>query len=1065
MHRKIKKYRFLILLALVFITVFSITTHITRKAYAVDEDLTKLSETQGATLQIGDTLYTIENIYDRDGLNNLKNGIEEYRKENKINTFIEIYEDVIDLLTTNAANIQAENIDKVVYFYNSKFYSDINHTTLYKKEDGTEYKTLAELINTTTEDLVVSLLTQYNVSTNENWEPSTNVILFRGDSDGLRFIEVKNKITLNMKPTETGSLTLDGYRTNIQTSYTPIRAASGSTINIYDNVVIKEFHCTTNGGVMYLDGGTINIHGGIFYNNKAGANGGFITCNNGTFNIYDGIFANNTAATGGGVFRLNFTSGVGTVNFVGGVFVNNSTTSNGGAIWINSGTLNIENTTIYNNSSTETGGVIYMSSGEINMTDSLIYNNQASKNGGVIYLSGGNLEINDGFIGLPTKDDITYGNKSLNGSGGAIYVNGGNMTINNGNITANEAINGNGGALYVNTGTFTVNNGLISNNKSISGGGVYVSGGSVTVNDGTIESNYATENGGGIYSTSTSEITINILGGNITNNTALLQGGGIGVKLTSNSISTLNIGGTSIDNISAKPLYIKDNTSTESGGGMSIEGNVLVNVYNGEIDNNTTSKDGGGINVSSGGGVLVYGGNIINNQATNNGAGVNIGNNGKFTMLGGSISNNKSTSGDGGGIYLNSGEFDVEEGIISNNTAQNGGGSYVNSATFKLVGGSFNNNTAALNGGGFYIGDNSTVTLSNGDVKNNIATNGGGFYQTQISNTTTTELSGDCIVTNNESTSGNGGGIYIDGGSTFRIIGGKVTYNKATSTTTETVLAKESTSGVGGGVYILKGIFTMYDESDNPGTAAIYGNTATFAADDLFASGEETSFDAISVIAMSKDDAYKSADSWFEDYPENEEHITLNYEDRNDSDSTNDAIISSGRFKDSVLIEEKIVATTVLYRNCNDYIAITMGNSIGALKIKVTDENVSSKHTFIYKIDSCSNDDCTKINENASIEVVVTKNEDTIIASVPSGKYKISLLEPWTWRFNNKVNFKVTENSVTKDKGKNNYVTINIYTEQTTEVDTLYTYSNKNWLFESDTTEWINNGGVQYEEN
>ena len=72
------------------------------------------------------------------------------------------------------------------------------------------------------------------------------------------------------------------------------------------------------------------------------------------------------------------------------------------------------------------------------------------------------------------------------------------------------------------------------------------------------------------------------------------------------------------------------------------------------------------------------------------------------------------------------------------------------------------------------------------------------------------------------------------------MIGGKVTYNQATATSRSNITAKESVSGVGGGVYILNGIFTMYDELDNPGNAAIFGNIADVAADDLFASGNNT---------------------------------------------------------------------------------------------------------------------------------------------------------------------------------------------------------------------------------
>ena len=112
---------------------------------------------------------------------------------------------------------------------------------------------------------------------------------------------------------------------------------------------------------------------------------------------------------------------------------------------------------------------------------------------------------------------------------------------------------------------------------------------------------------------------------------------------------------------------------------------------------------------------------------------------------------------------------------------------------------------------------------------------------------------------------------------------------------------------------------------------------------------------------------------------------------------------------------------------------------------------------FIYKIESCLNDTCTKTNNDTTINVVVTKGNDTFIGSVPSGIYKISLISDWSWRFKNSVNYQVTENSIKKDKGTNNSVIVNIYTEQTTDVETNYNY--KSWLFKSIINEWINKGG------
>ena len=1026
-----------------------------KNTYAVDPDLSNLTETNSATVEIGGIAYTVNNKNDTDNLLKLKRAIDNYRQTN-LNTYHKIHEQAVGFLIENAESIQKENIATTVYYYSGKFYTDSAHSQLLYKTGTTQYSNMQDLLNNATEDMVVSLLTEYRVASTESWEPNVNIILFRGDQDGKRFLEVNVNQTLTMKPTENGSLTIDGYRERIQTSYTPMRAGTGSTINIYDRVIIKDFYCTTNGGVMYLDGGTINIYGGIFYNNKAGATGGFISCNNGTFNVTDGIFANNTSGSGGGVFVIKYPSNIGTANFTGGVFVNNSSSGQGGTIRLESGTVQLSNTVIYNNSTSSEGGVVYMKGGSLTISNSLIYDNQSTSQGGAIYMTAGNFHMTSGYIGIEKDDSNTErANKTTSSSGGGIYVNGGNVLMEGGYISSNEALNGNGGGLYVTGGTFTMNNGTISSNDSQNGGGAYINGGNVTINNGVIENNNATIDGGGLYANSTQTIEIDVLGGTITNNNAGNRGGGIGINITSSTPSRLNVGGTSLTDIGINPLEISNNEAPTSGGGMYVNGNVVVNIYNGSIKKNITSGIGAGLSVSENGEVFVNGGIIEENESIGHGAGVNIGTNGKFSMYGGEIKGNISSAGSGGGVYLNSGNYSMENGTISFNKAIDGAGAYVQSAQFILTGGKFANNEAKENGGGFFIGDGSTVNLSDGIINNNKAINGGGFYQTKDSNETTTNISGNCIINANQAIHGNGAGVYIDGGSTFRMIGGKITYNTASLTAplkTDT-LAKDSEAGVGGGVYILNGTFTMYDESGNPGTAAIFGNTADYAADDLFSSGTNTSFDAIAVADMVKDGEYKTADYWFEDFPQDESHITLNKNNREDSNPNNDTIVSYDRYKNIEDADKKAVATTVLYRNCKDYIAITMGNSIGTINISVEDtENSIAAHSYIYKIESCDADNCNINNPDVSLKVVVQKDKPVQITNLATGYYRISIVPNWSWRYDETIKYTIIENSKTRTKN-NKYVDVIVYTEQTTEVKTDYTMNNKLYLSKTDITE------------
>lgn len=779
------------------------------------------------------------------------------------------------------------------------------------------------------------------------------------------------------------------YRFNI----TDISIGSSSNFTVTGGTIKANIATVTSASKTTLSiSDNANIIGNIYLQNgiKANISGGKLT---GRIRMTKGSFT----MTGGEI-----TDGVANdteINYFG---------ANGGAVSVEGGNFMMSGGTIHSSTADENGGIVYVNGGTFNMDGGEIYAGKAI-NGGGIYVNSGTATITAGNIG-----NITTTNIATTGNGGGIYVAGGNVNYKGGNIVYNEAEQGNGGGIYVSGGTITMSGGTLHSNKATNGGGIYVSGGSITINSGDIGTNDSTSNiatsgnGGGIY-VATGDATIT--GGNITYNKA----------------------------------------NQGNGGGLYLEGGIIT--MDGGILHSNYATNGGGVYVSSGS-ITISSGSIgeenkHNIATTGNGGGIYVAT-GDATITGGNIDHNKAEQGNGGGLYLEGGNFIMNNGSINYNNSINGGGAYITESTFELNGGSFISNTATSNGGGFYIGDNSTVKLSDGSVGKNTAQNGGGFYQTQDTNTTTTSLSGNCNVYENSSLLGNGGGVYINGGSTFRMIGGLIIYNKSTLENTNTsTIALDSTSGVGGGVYILKGTFSMYDENGNKGTAAIFGNTAEFAADDLFASGIETSFDAIPVLDMEKADAYKTADSWFEDYPINESHITLNYNNRNDGNTSNDTIISPGRYKDQEDVENKIVATTVLNRNCTDYIAITMGNSIGSIVVDITDNKILRAHSFIFRIESCSTDKCTDLAPDLRLEVAVQKGQPQTVIAVPTGLYKITIVPTWSWRYNTQVKYTLTENSITKDPVTNNYTSFNVYTEQSTIVDTSYTITNKKFLSKS----------------
>ena len=86
------------------------------------------------------------------------------------------------------------------------------------------------------------------------------------------------------------------------------------------------------------------------------------------------------------------------------------------------------------------------------------------------------------------------------------------------------------------------------------------------------------------------------------------------------------------------------------------------------------------------------------------------------------------------------------------------------------------------------------------------------------------------------------------------------------------------------------------------------------------------------------------------------------------------------------------------------------------------------------------------------LEVLVQKNKEAIVVSLASGKYKVSIIPNWSWRYD-ETTITITENHIQKQPVLSNSINVNIYTDQYTDVATSYKITNKNWL---STTKIIN---------
>jgi len=184
---------------------------------------------------------------------------------------------------------------------------------------------------------------------------------------------------------------------------------------------------------------------------------------------------------------------------------------NGGGVYIGSNTHTFtleDNAKIINNSYSGVnpqGGGVYIVNGKFIMNGGEISGNKAADmDGGGVYVIGGLFSMFGGKI---------TGNTAASSGGGVSIGLGGAFTMNGGIISGNTTPNGGGGVDIIN-GVFTMNGGIISGNTALNsdGGGVHLSrttgSAQIIMNNGEISNNKATRNGGGIYASYFTDLTI-----------------------------------------------------------------------------------------------------------------------------------------------------------------------------------------------------------------------------------------------------------------------------------------------------------------------------------------------------------------------------------------------------------------------------------------------------------------------------------------------------------------------------------------------------------------------------
>jgi len=503
------------------------------------------------------------------------------------------------------------------------------------------------------------------------------------------------------------------------------------------------------------------------------------------------------------------------------------------------------------------GGIHVMSQGTLNIhAGTTIMNNSAAEGGGVSAVSQGTVRMTGGTIGadrvgLPTGGVNPYGNRARRFGGGISLNAGASLYMNNysnaiagtGRIVGNhaqgvelgESARGGGVFLWGVGTTFNMEAGSIERNfAQWGGGGVVVDGGArfyMTApvgggQGGLIHENASLTFGGGgvlimgeVDGAVIRRSELNMSGGRITNNSALVDSAGGGVLLVRGGRFNM-LAPDDAENphrIAYNRVY--SSLPNQGGGGVEIwyelvEGTEM-NMHGGIIERNY-ARHGGGIYLEGGtlnmtGGSVRYNRFDTNNAPIRYGGGIKLGNisAAEFNMSGGAIYNNRAHY--GGGLRMSAeANYDVDfnmsggairgnEAIRAGNVGGDGGGVWMSHAnsTFAMTGGTIGGarpiglpealpnpyaNTS-INGGGVWVGNNARFYM-----QDYTPASGGG------------PITGTGRIDSNL-TGNNGGGVFVGSGSVFNLRSGSI-HNNVTTDTTQIATG-------GGGVYVANANFYM----------------------------------------------------------------------------------------------------------------------------------------------------------------------------------------------------------------------------------------------------------------
>ncbi|MBR5096881.1 MAG: right-handed parallel beta-helix repeat-containing protein, partial [Treponema sp.] len=467
-----------------------------------------------------------------------------------------------------------------------------------------------------------------------------------------------------------------------------------------------------------------------------------------------------------------------TLTITGGEVSGNSTAGKGAGVCVMSGTFNSTNLEISGNESTGSNGGGIFVS-TIGVEGFKMTGGEISGNKAK---AGGGADLQCQDAASPLLGGVTIsGNQATAGNGGGIFVTSGKyLSIKDCVVINNTATGGNGGGIY-NAGTCYIYGSTAIGEEGASSPAESAAGKHSNIATATTGATPTGGNGGGIYNATTLYLGYYKDGDLVKPDNSF--DGGVWYNYASIGGGIYNNTGT----IYISGGTIKRNGAESGAGGIYNKG--TCNFYNGLIDSNS-ALIGAGVYTAAGSTFKMEGGTISDNTAdttTYGGGGVCA--SGSFTMSAGTISGNSGQC--GGGIWVYGGTASIEAGTISGNEGEKGAGICVSTSgssngNVNMTGGKIETNSVSSSGhgGGIFVDAGCSLSVESGEITGN----DGGYLGGGVMSLGSVTMS-DGTISGNSASIGGGGVCVYDG--TFAMSGGSISANT-------------SSSGTGGGVFVYK---------------------------------------------------------------------------------------------------------------------------------------------------------------------------------------------------------------------------------------------------------------------